>query len=76
MQSPEPSYPGMVLPATSLLRRLEAQLEATRESRDELPWWQRRNRHVLTGAIAAYMVEIEDLKVLMAKFASGTDIMA
>lgn len=74
VQSPTPSYPGMVLPAVGLLHRLVAQLEALRESRASLPWWKRKNKHILTGAIAAYEVEIEDLKALMAKSASDTDI--
>ena len=76
VKSPEPSYPGMVLPAVVLLHRLEAQLKALRESRSSLPWWQRRNKRVLTGAIAAYEVEVEDLKALMARTTSDTDIMA
>jgi len=76
VQSPTPSYPGMVLPSVGLLHRLGAQLKALRESRASLPWWQRKNKHILTGAIAAYEVEIEDLKALMAKTVADTDIMA
>ena len=76
IQSPTPEYAGhMLLPAATLLHRLQAQLDAMREARNDLPWWHRRARHVLSGAIAAYMVEIEDLKALMAKSAPTTDIM-
>lgn len=75
VKSPEPAYPGMVLPAVCLLHRLEAQLKTLRESRDSLPWWRRKNKSILTGAIAAYEVEIEDLKALMAKTVSDNDIM-
>lgn len=57
-----------LLPASSVLVRLEGHRDAAKDKLDTTPWWKFRDRLILKGVIAAYDYEIEQLLEITASW--------